>query len=29
MRVNNSTMLGASGDYADFQYLKQVLGQMV
>ena len=20
MRVNNSTMLGASGDYADFQY---------
>lgn len=29
MRVNNTTMLGASGDYADFQYLKQVLGQMV
>lgn len=29
MRVNDSTMLGASGDYADFQYLKQVLGQMV
>lgn len=29
MQVNKSTMLGASGDYADFQYLKQVLGQMV
>uniref|UniRef100_A0A2K6GSN4 Proteasome subunit beta n=1 Tax=Propithecus coquereli TaxID=379532 RepID=A0A2K6GSN4_PROCO len=29
VQVNDSTMLGASGDYADFQYLKQVLGQTV
>ncbi|XP_027717836.1 proteasome subunit beta type-4 [Vombatus ursinus] len=29
MRVNNNTMLGASGDYADFQYVKQVIDQMV
>ncbi|XP_070622412.1 proteasome subunit beta type-4 [Erythrolamprus reginae] len=29
MKVNDSTVLGASGDYADFQYLKQVLEQMV
>ncbi|XP_029437128.1 proteasome subunit beta type-4 [Rhinatrema bivittatum] len=29
MKVNDNTMLGASGDYADFQYLKQVLDQMV
>lgn len=29
MKVNNSTMLGASGDYADFQHVKQVIDQMV
>ncbi|XP_015271533.1 PREDICTED: proteasome subunit beta type-4 [Gekko japonicus] len=29
MKVNDSTVLGASGDYADFQYLKQVVDQMV
>ncbi|KAM9838920.1 proteasome subunit beta type-4 [Aulostomus maculatus] len=29
MKVNNSTILGASGDYADYQYLKQVIEQMV
>ncbi|XP_053134215.1 proteasome subunit beta type-4 [Hemicordylus capensis] len=29
MKVNDSTVLGASGDYADFQYLKQVVEQMV
>ncbi|XP_072284668.1 proteasome subunit beta type-4 [Pyxicephalus adspersus] len=29
MKVNACTMLGASGDYADYQYLKQVLEQMV
>uniref|UniRef100_A0A8D0BD41 Proteasome subunit beta n=1 Tax=Salvator merianae TaxID=96440 RepID=A0A8D0BD41_SALMN len=29
MKVNDSTVLGASGDYADFQYLKQVIEQMV
>uniref|UniRef100_A0A8C4Z7Y3 Proteasome subunit beta n=2 Tax=Gadus morhua TaxID=8049 RepID=A0A8C4Z7Y3_GADMO len=29
MKVNDSTILGASGDYADYQYLKQVLDQMV
>ncbi|XP_075763575.1 LOW QUALITY PROTEIN: proteasome subunit beta type-4 [Pelodiscus sinensis] len=29
MKVNDNTMLGASGDYADFQYLKQVIDQMV
>ncbi|XP_061872111.1 proteasome subunit beta type-4 [Colius striatus] len=28
-KVNDSTMLGASGDYADFQYLKQIIDQMV
>ncbi|XP_077600080.1 proteasome subunit beta type-4 [Stigmatopora nigra] len=29
MKVNNSTILGASGDYADYQYLKHVIEQMV
>lgn len=29
MKVNDCTVLGASGDYADFQYLKQVIEQMV
>nr|XP_060614068.1 proteasome subunit beta type-4 [Anolis sagrei ordinatus] len=29
MKVNDTTVLGASGDYADFQYLKQVVEQMV
>ncbi|XP_025048275.1 LOW QUALITY PROTEIN: proteasome subunit beta type-4 [Alligator sinensis] len=29
MKVNDNTVLGASGDYADFQYLKQVIDQMV
>lgn len=29
MKVNNSTILGASGDYADYQYLKQIIEQMV
>ncbi|KAM6395208.1 proteasome subunit beta type-4 [Rhynochetos jubatus] len=29
LRVNDTTVLGASGDYADFQYLKQVIDQMV
>ncbi|KAI3359018.1 hypothetical protein L3Q82_015401, partial [Scortum barcoo] len=29
MKVNSSTILGASGDYADYQYLKQVIEQMV
>ncbi|NXC33769.1 PSB4 protein, partial [Campylorhamphus procurvoides] len=28
-RVNDSTVLGASGDYADFQYLRLLLDQMV
>ncbi|NXF00176.1 PSB4 protein, partial [Menura novaehollandiae] len=28
-KVNESTVLGASGDYADFQHLRQVLEQMV
>lgn len=28
-QVNNSTILGASGDYADYQYMKQVIEQMV
>uniref|UniRef100_H3A4V7 Proteasome subunit beta n=1 Tax=Latimeria chalumnae TaxID=7897 RepID=H3A4V7_LATCH len=29
MKVNDCTVLGASGDYADYQYLKQVIEQMV
>ncbi|KAM9293895.1 proteasome subunit beta type-4 [Gastrophryne carolinensis] len=29
MTVNSCTMLGASGDYADYQHLQQVLNQMV
>ncbi|KAI2652860.1 hypothetical protein H4Q32_006174 [Labeo rohita] len=29
MKVNKNTILGASGDYADYQYLKQVIEQMV
>lgn len=29
LRVNDSTVLGASGDYADFQYLAQIIDQMV
>ncbi|XP_067169522.1 proteasome subunit beta type-4 [Apteryx mantelli] len=29
LKVNDNTMLGASGDYADFQYLKQIIDQMV
>ncbi|XP_064330850.1 proteasome subunit beta type-4 [Phalacrocorax carbo] len=29
LKVNDTTMLGASGDYADFQYLKQIIDQMV
>ncbi|XP_033927184.1 proteasome subunit beta type-4 [Melopsittacus undulatus] len=29
LKVNDTTMLGASGDYADFQYLAQVIDQMV
>merc|ERR1719481_2326126 len=29
MKVNNSTILGASGDYADYQYMKQIIEQMV
>jgi len=29
LRVNDSTVLGASGDYADFQYLTQIINQMV
>lgn len=28
-QVNSSTILGASGDYADYQYLKQIIEQMV
>ena len=28
-QVNDSTILGASGDYADYQYLKRVIEQMV
>lgn len=28
-QVNGNTILGASGDYADYQYLKQVIEQMV
>ncbi|XP_040188325.1 proteasome subunit beta type-4 [Rana temporaria] len=29
MKVNSCTMLGASGDYADYQHLKQIMEQMV
>uniref|UniRef100_UPI00398E89DE proteasome subunit beta type-4 n=1 Tax=Pristiophorus japonicus TaxID=55135 RepID=UPI00398E89DE len=29
MKVNESTILGASGDYADYQYLKQAIEQMM
>ncbi|XP_053559925.1 proteasome subunit beta type-4 [Bombina bombina] len=29
MKVNSNTILGASGDYADYQYLKTVIDQMV
>ncbi|XP_068602948.1 proteasome subunit beta type-4 [Brachionichthys hirsutus] len=29
MKVNGNTILGASGDYADYQYLRQVIEQMV
>uniref|UniRef100_A0A4W3H5D7 Proteasome subunit beta n=1 Tax=Callorhinchus milii TaxID=7868 RepID=A0A4W3H5D7_CALMI len=29
MKVNECTVLGASGDYADYQYLKQVIEQMM
>ncbi|XP_078390188.1 proteasome subunit beta type-4 [Cetorhinus maximus] len=29
MKVNNSTILGASGDYADYQYLKHAIEQMM
>ncbi|TDH03649.1 hypothetical protein EPR50_G00144090 [Perca flavescens] len=29
MKVNDSTILGASGDYADYQHLKQIIEQMV
>ncbi|XP_035202587.1 proteasome subunit beta type-4 isoform X1 [Oxyura jamaicensis] len=29
LKVNDSTVLGASGDYADFQYLAQIIDQMV
>lgn len=28
-QVNGNTILGASGDYADYQYLKQIIEQMV
>lgn len=28
-QVNSNTILGASGDYADYQYLKQIIDQMV
>uniref|UniRef100_A0A6Q2XGI1 Proteasome subunit beta n=1 Tax=Esox lucius TaxID=8010 RepID=A0A6Q2XGI1_ESOLU len=29
MKVNDNTILGASGDYADYQYMKQIIEQMV
>ncbi|XP_055750253.1 proteasome subunit beta type-4-like isoform X1 [Salvelinus fontinalis] len=29
MKVNDTTILGASGDYADYQYMKQIIEQMV
>ncbi|XP_059836194.1 proteasome subunit beta type-4 [Hypanus sabinus] len=29
MKVNDSTVLGASGDYADYQHLKQAIEQMM
>ena len=29
MNVNNSTVLGASGDYADYQYLKHSIEERV
>ncbi|XP_069796295.1 proteasome subunit beta type-4 [Narcine bancroftii] len=29
MKVNDTTVLGASGDYADYQHLKQVIEQMM
>ncbi|XP_072346699.1 proteasome subunit beta type-4 [Scyliorhinus torazame] len=29
MKVNSNTILGASGDYADYQYLKQAIEQMM
>ena len=29
MKVNNTTVLGASGDYADYQFLKSIIEQRV
>ena len=29
MKVNNNTMLGCSGDYADFQFLQNIIKQAV
>jgi 20S proteasome subunit beta 7 len=29
MKVNDSTILGASGDYADFQFLQETIKQRV
>ncbi|GCC39388.1 hypothetical protein chiPu_0022759 [Chiloscyllium punctatum] len=29
MKVNDNMVLGASGDYADYQYLKQAIEQMM
>ena len=29
MKVNNNTILGAGGDYADYQFLKSIIEQNV
>ena len=29
LRVNDSTVMGTGGDYADFQYIKKVIEQRV
>ena len=29
MKVNSTTIMGAGGDYADFQYLKSIIEQRV
>ena len=29
MKVNNTTVMGAGGDYADFQFIKSIIEQRV